>query len=95
VRADIGIALDGDADRVIIIDEKGEEVDGDQFMAVIAQSWHERGLLQGGGLVATVMSNLGLERYLGDIGLSLERTQVGDRYVLEAMRAKPSSMLSR
>lgn len=88
VRADIGIALDGDADRVIIIDEKGEEVDGDQFMAVIAQSWHERGLLQGGGLVATVMSNLGLERYLGDIGLSLERTQVGDRYVLEAMRAK-------
>jgi len=88
VRADIGIALDGDADRVIIIDEKGEEVDGDQFMAVIAQSWHERGLLQGGGLVATVMSNLGLERYLGSIGLSLERTQVGDRYVLEAMRAK-------
>jgi len=88
VRADIGIALDGDADRVIIIDEKGEEVDGDQFMAVIAQSWHERGLLQGGGLVATVMSNLGLERYLQSIGLSLERTAVGDRYVLEAMRAK-------
>ncbi|RYE86770.1 MAG: phosphoglucosamine mutase, partial [Hyphomicrobiales bacterium] len=88
VRADIGIALDGDADRVIIIDEKGEEVDGDQFMAVIAQSWHERGLLLGGGLVATVMSNLGLERYLQSIGLSLERTAVGDRYVLEAMRAK-------
>ena len=88
VRADIGIALDGDADRVIIIDEKGEEVDGDQFMAVIAQSWHERGQLQGGGLVATVMSNLGLERYLESIGLSLERTAVGDRYVLEAMRAK-------
>ncbi|HEY9010294.1 MAG TPA: phosphoglucosamine mutase [Devosia sp.] len=88
VRADIGIALDGDADRVIIIDEKGEEVDGDQFMAVIAQSWHERGQLLGGGLVATVMSNLGLERYLGSIGLSLERTAVGDRYVLEAMRAK-------
>ena len=88
VRADIGIALDGDADRVIIVDEKGEIVDGDQFMAVIAESWHSRGDLRGGGLVATVMSNLGLERYLGGIGLSLERTQVGDRYVLEAMRAK-------
>jgi phosphoglucosamine mutase len=88
LRADIGIALDGDADRVIIVDEKGEIVDGDQFMAVIAQSWHTRGELKGGGLVATVMSNLGLERYLGGIGLSLERTQVGDRYVLEAMRAK-------
>ncbi len=88
VRADIGIALDGDADRVIIIDEKGEIVDGDQFMAVIAESWHSRGELRGGGLVATIMSNLGLERYLGGIGLSLERTQVGDRYVLEAMRAK-------
>jgi len=88
LRADIGIALDGDADRVIIIDEKGEVVDGDQFMAVIAQSWLSRGQLQGGGLVATVMSNLGLERYLRSIGLSLERTQVGDRYVLEAMRSK-------
>ncbi|MDC9825094.1 phosphoglucosamine mutase [Devosia sp. ZB163] len=88
LRADIGIALDGDADRVIIVDEKGDIVDGDQFMAVIAQSWHARGDLRGGGLVATVMSNLGLERYLGGIGLSLERTQVGDRYVLEAMRAK-------
>lgn len=88
LRADIGIALDGDADRVIIVDEKGEIVDGDQFMAVIAQSWHARGELRGGGLVATVMSNLGLERYLGGIGLNLERTQVGDRYVLEAMRAK-------
>ena len=88
VRADIGIALDGDADRVIIVDEKGEIVDGDQFMAVIAESWHSRGDLRGGGLVATVMSNLGLERYLGGIGLLLERTQVGDRYVLEAMRAK-------
>ena len=88
LRADIGIALDGDADRVIIVDEKGEIVDGDQFMAVIAESWHTRGELKGGGLVATVMSNLGLERYLGGIGLSLERTQVGDRYVLEAMRAK-------
>ncbi len=87
-RADIGIALDGDADRVIIVDEKGEIVDGDQLMAVIAQYWHERGQLQGGGLVATVMSNLGLERYLGEIGLTLERTKVGDRYVLETMRAK-------
>ena len=88
LRADIGIALDGDADRVIIVDEKGEIVDGDQFMAVIAQSWHARGDLRGGGLVATIMSNLGLERYLGGMGLNLERTQVGDRYVLEAMRAK-------
>jgi phosphoglucosamine mutase len=88
LRADIGIALDGDADRVIIVDEKGEIVDGDQFMAVIAQSWAARGDLRGGGLVATVMSNLGLERYLGSIGLTLERTQVGDRYVLESMRAK-------
>jgi phosphoglucosamine mutase len=70
------------------VDEKGEIVDGDQFMAVIAEYWHSRGDLRGGGLVATVMSNLGLERYLAEIGLSLERTQVGDRYVLEAMRAK-------
>ncbi len=88
LRADVGIALDGDADRVIIIDEKGEEVDGDQFMAVIADSWHRRGQLQGAGIVATVMSNLGLERYLKTMDLMLERTQVGDRYVLEAMRAK-------
>ncbi|KKC40930.1 phosphoglucosamine mutase [Devosia epidermidihirudinis] len=87
-RADIGIALDGDADRVIIIDEKGNVVDGDQFMAVIAHSWMEREMLQGGGIVATIMSNLGLERYLTSLGLTLERTQVGDRYVLEAMRAK-------
>jgi phosphoglucosamine mutase len=88
VRADIGIALDGDADRVIIIDERGEVVDGDQLMAVIAQSWHDRGLLRGQGIVATVMSNLGLERYLTTLGLGLERTQVGDRYVLESMRAR-------
>ena len=88
VRADIGIALDGDADRVIIVDEHGEVVDGDQLMAVIAQSWQARGNLKGGGLVATVMSNLGLERYLRTLGLGLERTQVGDRYVLEAMRAR-------
>ncbi|KKB76022.1 phosphoglucosamine mutase [Devosia soli] len=88
VRADIGIALDGDADRVIIIDEKGNVVDGDQFMAVIAHSWLEREMLVGGGIVATIMSNLGLERYLGGLGLTLERTQVGDRYVLETMRNK-------
>jgi phosphoglucosamine mutase len=88
VRADIGIALDGDADRVIIVDERGEVVDGDQLMAVIAQSWHARGSLNGGGLVATIMSNLGLERHLASLGLGLERTAVGDRYVLEAMRAK-------
>jgi phosphoglucosamine mutase len=87
MRADIGIALDGDADRVIIVDEHGEVVDGDQLMAVIAQSWHARGILKGGGVVATVMSNLGLERYLTTLGLGLERTQVGDRYVLESMRA--------
>lgn len=88
VRADIGIALDGDADRVIIVNEKGEVVDGDQFMAVIGKTWHERGLLQGGGIVSTVMSNLGLERYITSLGLTLERTNVGDRYVLEAMRGK-------
>jgi phosphoglucosamine mutase len=87
VRADIGIALDGDADRVIIVDEHGEVVDGDQLMAVIAQSWHSRGTLKANGIVATVMSNLGLERYLTTLGLDLNRTQVGDRYVLEAMRA--------
>ena len=87
VRADIGIALDGDADRVIIVDEFGEVVDGDQLMAVIAQSWHARGTLRANGIVATVMSNLGLERYLTTLGLELNRTQVGDRYVLESMRA--------
>lgn len=88
VRADIGIALDGDADRVIIVNEKGQVVDGDQFMAVIGKTWHERGMLQGGGIVSTVMSNLGLERYITSLGLTLERTNVGDRYVLEAMRGK-------
>ena len=86
LRADIGIALDGDADRVVIIDEKGQIVDGDQLMAVIAESWHRSGKLAGGGIVATVMSNLGLERYLKGIGLSLARTPVGDRYVTEHMR---------
>ncbi|MGE0233259.1 MAG: phosphoglucosamine mutase [Flavobacteriaceae bacterium] len=88
VRADIGIALDGDADRVIIIDEKGEAVDGDQLMAVVAKSWADDARLTGGGIVATVMSNLGLERYLESLGLTLERTPVGDRYVVECMRAK-------
>jgi phosphoglucosamine mutase len=86
-RADIGIALDGDADRVIIVDEKGQVVDGDQLMAVVASSWHEDGRLSAPGLVSTVMSNLGFERYLGSIGLTLERTPVGDRYVVERMRS--------
>jgi len=86
LRADIGIALDGDADRVLIVDEKGQMVDGDQLMAVVARSWQEDERLTRPGLVATVMSNLGLERYLGGIGLSLARTAVGDRYVLEHMR---------
>jgi phosphoglucosamine mutase len=86
VRADIGIALDGDADRVVIVDEKGQVVDGDQIMAVIAESWHKNGTLHAGGVVATVMSNLGLEHYLNDLGLTLARTAVGDRYVTEHMR---------
>ena len=85
--ADIGIALDGDADRLIVIDEKGNTVDGDQIMGLIATRLHEQGALTGGGVVATVMSNLGLERYLQSMGLTLERTKVGDRYVLERMRA--------
>ena len=87
VRADIGIALDGDADRVIIVDEKGQQVDGDQLMAVVAESWKTDGRLSQPGIVATIMSNLGLERYLAGQGLSLERTKVGDRYVVEHMRA--------
>ena len=86
MRADIGIALDGDADRVIIVDEKGQVVDGDQLMAVIAKSWKDDGRLAKPGVVATIMSNLGLERYLSGIGLTLARTAVGDRYVLEHMR---------
>jgi phosphoglucosamine mutase len=86
LRADIGIALDGDADRVVIVDEKGQIVDGDQLMAVIAESWNARGKLAAGGIVATVMSNLGLERYLDGIGLTMVRTGVGDRYVVEHMR---------
>ena len=85
--AALGIALDGDADRLIVVDEKGRTVDGDQLMAAVATVWAERGLLRGGGLVATVMSNLGLERYLTTHGLGLIRTPVGDRHVLQAMRA--------
>ncbi|MEL6205383.1 MAG: phosphoglucosamine mutase [Pseudomonadota bacterium] len=87
-RADVGICLDGDADRVMIIDERGEVADGDQLMALLAGRWAEAGRLRGGALVATVMSNLGLERFLSGRGLMLERTPVGDRYVVERMREK-------
>lgn len=86
MRADVGIALDGDADRVIMVDESGQVIDGDQLMAVVARSWKEQGLLTKPGLVATVMSNLGLERHLAGLNLKLERTAVGDRYVIERMR---------
>ncbi|MBL27084.1 MAG: phosphoglucosamine mutase [Rhodospirillaceae bacterium] len=85
--ADLGIALDGDADRVVISDEKGQLIDGDQVMAMVGAYWHRSGLLKGGGVVATQMSNLGLERYLEGLGLALIRTKIGDRYVLEHMRA--------
>ena len=87
MRADIGIALDGDADRVMIVDERGHTVDGDQLLAVIAESFKDEGRLQRPGIVSTVMSNLGLERHLAGLGLELVRTPVGDRYVLERMRA--------
>lgn len=86
LRADVGIALDGDADRVLVVDEKGQMVDGDQLMGVVARSWKDDGRLAQPGVVATIMSNLGLERYLDGLGLSLVRTAVGDRYVLEHMR---------
>lgn len=86
-RADIGVCLDGDADRVHLIDETGRLIDGDQLMALIARRWGREGKLQGGAMVATVMSNLGLERFLKAQGLGLERTKVGDRYVVERMRA--------
>jgi phosphoglucosamine mutase len=86
MRADVGIALDGDADRVLIVDEKGQVIDGDQLMAVVAESWKEDGRLTQPGIVATIMSNLGLERHLQSLGMSLARTAVGDRYVLEYMR---------
>jgi phosphoglucosamine mutase len=85
-RADIGIALDGDADRLLICDERGEVVDGDQIMAIIASAWAETERLKGGGVVGTVMSNLGLERFMQGRGLTLERTAVGDRYVSARMR---------
>ena len=85
--ADLGIALDGDADRIVLADERGELIDGDQILAVLAQSWRAGALLRGGGVVGTTMSNLGLERYLSSQGLSLHRAPVGDRYVVEQMRA--------
>ena len=84
--ADIGIALDGDADRVLIADENGELIDGDQILALIAENWEKAGRLRGAGIAATVMSNLGLERHLDRLGLGLERTPVGDRHVVERMR---------
>jgi phosphoglucosamine mutase len=87
-RADIGIALDGDADRVVLVDERGATIDGDQLMALVATSFKKAGALAQPGIVSTVMSNLGLERYLKSLDLKLERTKVGDRYVVEAMRAK-------
>jgi phosphoglucosamine mutase len=85
-RADLGIALDGDADRVVLTDETGQVVDGDQILALVARSWHAQERLRGGAVVATVMSNMGLERFLGARGLGLLRTAVGDRYVGERMR---------
>jgi phosphoglucosamine mutase len=85
-KADIGLALDGDADRLMVADERGLLLDGDQLMALIATDWHRTRRLKGNGVVATVMSNLGLERYLGRLGLKLARTSVGDRYVVEHMR---------
>lgn len=85
--ADLGIALDGDADRLVLVDETGQVIDGDQIIALIARFWAETERLRGDGVVATVMSNLGLERFVGGLGLKLHRTQVGDRYVAERMRA--------
>jgi phosphoglucosamine mutase len=85
--AHVGVALDGDADRLVMCDENGRIIDGDQLMAVIAERWLAMGKLAGGGLVATVMSNLGLERFVNDLGINLHRVGVGDRYVLEKMRA--------
>lgn len=85
--ADLGIALDGDADRLVMCDEQGELVDGDQLLAMVATHWQQAGLLQGDGIVGTQMSNLGLERYLQTLKLRLHRTQVGDRYITEKMRS--------
>ena len=84
--ADLGICLDGDADRVILLDEQGEEVDGDQLLAVLAANWHKEDKIAKGTIVSTVMSNLGLDRYLNSLGLNLHRTSVGDRYVVDSMR---------
>ncbi len=92
MRADMGIALDGDADRVVIVDEHGHVVDGDQILAVIAESWKDEGRLTTPAVVATVMSNLGLERFLAGIGVELVRTPVGDRYVLEQMLARNANV---
>ncbi len=86
VRADFGIALDGDADRVVMADERGHVIDGDQVLALIARSWSKAGTLKGDGVVGTVMSNAGLDRYLGSLNLKLARAQVGDRYVIEEMK---------
>jgi phosphoglucosamine mutase len=85
-RADLGIALDGDADRVLLVDERGQIIDGDQVIALIARAWANAGRLTKPGAVATIMSNLGLERFLNGLGLALERTAVGDRYVVDHMR---------
>jgi phosphoglucosamine mutase len=85
-KAHLGIALDGDADRLILVCEKGNLIDGDQVMAMVATFWHRQGLLKGNGIVATLMSNMGLEKYLAGLGLTLHRTPVGDRYVMEQMR---------
>jgi len=86
VRADFGIALDGDADRVVMADEKGNVIDGDQILALIAKSWSKKDKLKGGGVVGTVMSNAGLDHYLQSLDLKLARAAVGDRYVLEEMK---------
>lgn len=91
-KADLGIALDGDADRVLIADETGRLIDGDQILALIAQSWVREGRLMGNSVVATVMSNMGLERFLENLGLSLERTAVGDRYVVERMLERQANI---
>ncbi len=91
-RADLGVALDGDADRVVIVDEKGRVIEGDQILALIATFLNARGKLKGAAVVSTVMANFGLERYLGGLGLRLERTRVGDRYVVEAMRANGANV---
>jgi len=90
--ADVGIALDGDADRLIMCNEKGEITDGDQLMAMIAKYWHKKGLMSGKTVVATDMSNLAFERYLETIGLKLHRAKIGDRYVAEAMRETGSNI---